>query len=428
MQLLAFLCVAVAGLSGFATATTYVVHPDGTGDFATIQAAIDAVVDGDVVSLTDGTFTGDGNRDMDFLGKAITIQSQSGDPATCVIDCQGTEADPHRGFQFRNGEQDDSVLMGVTIRGGWVVYPLIGGAISCDGGCAPSIGSCIISGNRGTAVGCSHGSALSLADCLVTDNQGSFGAGICAERCQLTIHNCTFSENSGEDIAGALFGYSVDAVLTNCAFVGNTAHREAGATFTDGSQVEIRDCLFEGNVSASSGAALTFWLSGPNTVERCTFVGNTAQSEGAAIWSEKVSETYVRNCTFWGNGSPHGAVLAGNYRFVMENCLVAFSTEGPGVASHYDYAELSCCDIYGNAGGDWVGTIEDQLGINGNICEDPLFCDPAAGDFYLDCSSPCAPFSPPNPECDLIGAWPVGCGGSPAVETTWGAVKALFGE
>ena len=33
------------------TATTYVVAPDGSGDFPTIQAAIDATVNGDVIGF-----------------------------------------------------------------------------------------------------------------------------------------------------------------------------------------------------------------------------------------------------------------------------------------------------------------------------------------------------------------------------------------
>jgi hypothetical protein len=56
-----------------AGATTYVVHPDGTGDSPTIQAAIDASSDGDVVELTNGTFTGDGNRDL--VGTGVDVLS-----------------------------------------------------------------------------------------------------------------------------------------------------------------------------------------------------------------------------------------------------------------------------------------------------------------------------------------------------------------
>ncbi|MHC5184552.1 MAG: hypothetical protein ACYSPI_09805, partial [Planctomycetota bacterium] len=49
------------------------VDPNGTGDYPTIQAAIDAAVDNDVVVLNPGTYTGDGNRDIVFPGKAITV-------------------------------------------------------------------------------------------------------------------------------------------------------------------------------------------------------------------------------------------------------------------------------------------------------------------------------------------------------------------
>ena len=88
--------------------------------------------------------------------------------------------------------------------------------------------------------------------------------------------------------------------------------------------------------------------------------------------------------------------------------------------------DLHCCDIYGNTGGDYHFWIESQYGINGNISENPQFCDPDSGDFTVDSASPCAPFTEPNPECDLIGAWPVGCGETPATSRTWGAIKAMF--
>ena len=70
---------------------------------------------------------------------------------------------------------------------------------------------------------------------------------------------------------------------------------------------------------------------------------------------------------------------------------------------------LVCCDIYGNPDGDWIGCIAGQLGQTGNISLDPLFCSPEDGELALAEDSPCAPFTPPNPGCDLIGARPVGC-------------------
>lgn len=418
--LLSCLCIS-------ALAETYVVSPDGTGDFPTIQAAIDAAINGDIIALTDGTFTGDGNRDIHYLGKAITVQSQNGNPEACVIDCEGTATDPHCGFRFHKGEQAESVLAGVTVQGGWAIYPDVGGAVRCEGGSSPTVVSCVFSGNRGSAVGCSMGTLLALTGCRFTENQGSYGGAIYADRSALTIDHCRFVENEADSEGGAMFAYGTLAKIMDCAFIRNTAHMAAAVSFHDESEARVLDCLFDGNVSSSSGGALTFWISGPNLVDRCTFVNNTAGHEGAALWSEKVSATYVRNCTFWGNASPNGTVLAGNYQVVIENSVIAFSTQGPGVASYEDYAELSCCDIFGNAGGDWVGKIADQYGVDGNIGMDPLFCDPENGDLHLDAASPCAPFSPANPECDLAGAWPVGCGWTPVTPATWGGIKALYG-
>ena len=47
-------------------------------DCPTIQAAIDAAVDGDEVVVGDGVHTGAGNLDLDFGGKAITVRSAGG--------------------------------------------------------------------------------------------------------------------------------------------------------------------------------------------------------------------------------------------------------------------------------------------------------------------------------------------------------------
>jgi hypothetical protein len=66
-------------------------------------------------------------------------------------------------------------------------------------------------------------------------------------------------------------------------------------------------------------------------------------------------------------------------------------------------------DIYGNAGGDRVGSIAGQDTTNGNFFLDPLFCDTANGDFHIDSLSPCAPNSPLNEWGVLIGALEPAC-------------------
>ncbi len=69
-----------------------------------------------------------------------------------------------------------------------------------------------------------------------------------------------------------------------------------------------------------------------------------------------------------------------------------------------------------------VGCIAGELGKNGNISADPLFCHTDM-DLAIANDSPC---SPSQSACGLIGA--VGPACQTAVKpTTWGAIKASFG-
>ena len=134
-------CVLVSCEAG-----TLSVNAGGSGGYPTIQAAIDHAADGDVIVLQPGLYRGAGNRDIDFLGKAVTVRSVNpADPAVVgatTIDCQGTEAEPHRGFVFHRNEGSHSILSGVTVINGYggpfeVSYegmPVIlmgGGAVLC---------------------------------------------------------------------------------------------------------------------------------------------------------------------------------------------------------------------------------------------------------------------------------------------------------
>ena len=130
---------------------THVVLPDGSGDFPTIQDAIEAAIPGDTIELGDGMFTGDGNRDLDYRGKAITVRSQSGDPALCTINCEGYENDSHVGFIFHSDEGPDSILEGVSIIQGFytsldceIFFTANAGGITCHLA-SPTVRDCVIS-------------------------------------------------------------------------------------------------------------------------------------------------------------------------------------------------------------------------------------------------------------------------------------------
>jgi hypothetical protein len=102
-------------LAPAASGDTYLVNPDGTGDFPVVQAAVDAAQNGDVILLGDGVFSGLGNDQIKFWGKAITVRSQSGRAADCIFDGHGEIGLPRSAFLFEWGEGPDAVLRDVTL-------------------------------------------------------------------------------------------------------------------------------------------------------------------------------------------------------------------------------------------------------------------------------------------------------------------------
>ena len=113
-------------------------NEDGTPEhpFDAIQEGIDAALDGGTVLVLDGTYTGDGNKNLDFGGKDITVRSESG-PDDCTVDC---EADG-RGFLFHSGETNDAALEGLTITNGYCVNDNLDFAIWCQH-VSPTITNC----------------------------------------------------------------------------------------------------------------------------------------------------------------------------------------------------------------------------------------------------------------------------------------------
>ena len=182
-------------------------------DFSTIQDAINASVDGDTVLVRNGTYTGIGNRDIDYFGKAIVLKSMHG-PEVTIIDCEGSESDPHRGFYFHNSERSDSIVNGFTIRNGWASN---GGGIKTYRS-SPTITNCIFSENSGTGIDLYHSLPI-LINCLFTNNSGVYGGGVRIDLYGCSgvevISNCSFFDNSAEVGGGVCCIGSAQFFITN---------------------------------------------------------------------------------------------------------------------------------------------------------------------------------------------------------------------
>jgi hypothetical protein len=386
MALALLLPVATAG------AATYLLLPDGTGDFPDIQSALDAAVDGDVIELGDGVFSGAGSHDLDYLGKAVTVHSRGGDPNACIVDLTGSG-----GFLFGAGEGAGSVLEGLTIVNGYRHDG--GGAVVCLAA-SPTLRDCVFEGNEGYNGGggvlCFGGANPAIESCRFRDNLSVLGGGLCCLQASApAVSGCVFSGNTGT-YGGAVAAYDGSApVLTDCRIDGNHAWAEGGALY------------------AANGAQ-------PGLL-RCTLWGNTAPGTGTI--SLDAATLSLAGCTAAANEGDAFLRLGASASADLDHAIVAFQSGGAAVLCEGGAVTLACCDLFGSSGGDWVECIAAQSGQSGNLAVDPGFCDAAGFDFTLHESSPCGPG---NPTCGLMGAWPVGCGPTPVEDTSWGALKDRF--
>ncbi|MHC4315943.1 MAG: choice-of-anchor Q domain-containing protein [Planctomycetota bacterium] len=229
------------------------VDDDKAADFNNIQAAINDSNDGDTIIVADGTYTGNGNRDIDFGGRVITVRSENG-PNNCIIDCEGTYSDNHRGFYFHSGENANSVLAGFTITNGYGS----GGGIYCDE------------------------SDPLIKNCIITGNAAIMGGGIRCDSSSSIITNCVISGNFADIEGGGIACYVSGVSVNNCIITGNQASMGA-ATFNQAGTLNINNCTISGN-KADGGGAVFCWY--PMTISNSILWADTASTgQGDEIYS-----------------------------------------------------------------------------------------------------------------------------------------------
>ncbi|MCB2230505.1 hypothetical protein KQH82_07295 [bacterium] len=221
--------------------------------------------------------------------------------------------------------------------------------------------------------------------------------------------------NGNHQLGGVVYSQGASPRFRNCRFINNIGGSGGVVFSTYFCTVRFSDCLFVHNIATGSGGVLMSYGAGGASFLRCTFVRNQAAADGGAAWCSDFSRASFENCTLYDGSATRGsggAAFAGG-EMVFRSTIVAFGTGGQAVYVDTEdipwypgYASIECTDIFGNTGGDWVGYIEDFEHQNGNLSEDPLFCNISSEDFSLASSSPCAPTN--NPCGLLIGAWPVG--------------------
>lgn len=343
---------------------------DGTPEhpFDAIQEGVDHSQLGDIVLLHDGTYTGRGNRTVEFgyQQREITVMS-SGGPAHCVIDGEGLS---FGGPFFYLGRAN--TLRGLTMRNGDDYRD--GGALHCAG--SATVINCLLENNSGGSGGAVRAESgdIWFHDCRFVNNQSEHaGSAIAAWGASVYCENCVFDSNNGASAGALWISGNEQATMRRCLFLRNralSAYVGGGAiTASEGPEVELDSCAFVGQSTPGRGGAIACW-DATVRVANCTFHDNACVESGGAIACWEGGEVHIRNSILWNNWASLGSELA-------------VGTWTPATLS------VTFTDVMGGQTGVYVEPGSTLEWGAGNIDLDPLFVAPRANDFHLQASSPC---------------------------------------
>jgi len=252
------------------------------------------------------------------------------------------------------------------------------------------------------AVSWENNTNASFSNCTITSNQGNggpaggiwfaeYGAQVIG-----TMQNCVISDNHCDQLGGGIYNqYCYQVTIDQCTISENAATTYGGGFMVNDGSLNLNHCVVSGNSASNDGGGLEIWSSTP-TISNCTIFDNEAPGYGAQI-----------DC--WSGGlDAENSIVGGN----SNNASIYFNTMEP----HFDY-----CDFYNSGGPDFAGAVPTGLGVitgvnaNGdpcddymNILEDPDFVYPVQSDYRLAWGSPCIdagdPVSPLDPDgtcCDM---------------------------
>lgn len=288
--------------------------PGGDGSsnqpFDTIQAALDAAADFDIIRVAAGVYAGAGNTDLDYRGKPVMVTSESG-PGDCIIECDQDS----RGAFFHLAENADSVMRGLTIRHGSV------GIVCAASG--PTILDCVVEGNDDQGIRCDFASPR-IVNCTVRSN-GCYGlacydSGPVVVGCHIVRNGCVGVES---DVS--------TPTITDCEISQN----DGGGIEGFRAAGEVRDCVIERN----DGAGLYLFESAPvisgSVIARNTDYGIDAYD----------SEPVLQDCNIARNDAGGVNVYGGEAELIA--CTVACNSE-EGLSADSCLLTVAACAIASN--------------------------------------------------------------------------------
>jgi len=358
------------------------------GNYATIQAAIDAAVSGDIVVVGPGTYS----ENINFKGKAITVESAQGSSVTTI---DGGHVAPV--VTFNTSETSGAVLQGFTIQHGFppATYQYMGGGIHIQGA-SPTITGNVITSNTA----CGHGAGISVQgaspnihDNTITANSEQTG--------------CSGANGGGIGIIGGASPQIVHNVITN-----NTASFGGGIALNSAGTPLVFDNTISNNTAPIQGGGIWAVNQSDASILQNLITNNTSSQSGGALYSSVPFGTrgpFVVNNTFVGNSGSDSTIFISGFDSQGEyaNNIVDSSNAQPVVYCQTGNIPIfDHNDMFNSIGPIGQGNCAQVVGTNGNISADPGFV--SSSDFHLTTASPAVDSgdnaSPAVPATDFDGS------------------------
>jgi len=362
--LVAVVCTALLPSFCFA-ATIYV--PD---HYPRIQDAIVAAVNGDKVIVRPGTYV----ENIDFIGKAITVQSEQGVGVTTIDGNKSGSV-----VSFVSGETAASILEGFTIvngSGSPIGSGTFGGGVYCGNYSSPVIKKNRIVGNKvgraGGGIFCDEASPIITSN-FISGNSSKDGGGVYCGGAPATITINTITRNSVSGDGGGVYCNTSSSTINNNIVSENSAFDNGGGLFFYYSTPIVMNNIISNNTAIAVGGGVLLSLvtsSSSSTITNNTIVDNSA-SFGGGIYCYEIRRQTITNTVFWNNSAQIGKEIGISYN------LIPFTVT------------VRCCDVEGGRSSCYKSP---GCGLNwgsGMIDADPLFADPANNDLHLTWPSPC---------------------------------------
>ncbi|MEQ8768539.1 MAG: hypothetical protein RL885_31830 [Planctomycetota bacterium] len=313
------------------------------------------------------------------LARAGTIYVDAGNP-----NCPGSGSLPDPFCKIQDGINAAQPGDTVCVNRGTYVENLdfLGKAIRVVATYGPA--QTIIDGNQAApVVTFQNGETLasSLEGFTITNGSTPFGgAGIFISGASPTILGNTIAANRSTGSGGGVGCVSgSQAVLRQNRILSNYCNRAGAGVYVVGSSPRIESNWIEGNYGAQIGGGIGMYQATP-TIQCNVIIANQTFFGGGGIGVESSSTAVAQSNTISGNTAPNGGSL-----------FVGFSSSLTAINGIY-WSNNGAGETYRSASGTLSISYSDVSGGypgSGNLNVSPSFRNAAAGDYRLDCTSPC---------------------------------------